>query len=62
MSWKKKYKVVKVKPGRIDTKQYGILDFSRDNIPVEYCDRLVKDGFPYLEPIPETQTDKTVKK
>lgn len=53
-NWKSKYKVVGVKPGKIRTKKFGDLDFSKDNIPVEKCDKLYESGFPYLEPIKKT--------
>jgi hypothetical protein len=53
-NWKDKYKVVGVKPGKIHTKQFGQLDFSRDDIPVKTCDKLVEDNFPYLKPIKQS--------
>lgn len=53
MSWKDQYRVVGVKPGRIITRQYGEMDFTHDDIPCEKCERLVKEGFPYLERIPK---------
>ncbi|TLX73712.1 hypothetical protein E9993_14740 [Labilibacter sediminis] len=62
MGWKTKFKLVGVKPGKIMTRQFGVLDFSRDDVPVEKCDRLVKDGFPYLESMPDTKTTKPDKK
>jgi len=47
--WKKYFKVIKVRPGRIVTSSHGELDFSRDNIPVEICKELFEEDFPYLE-------------
>ncbi len=49
--WTEKYKVIGVKPGKVITRKFGTLDFSKDNIPVEKCDKLYESGFPYLEKI-----------
>lgn len=53
-TWKDKYQLVKVKPGKIHTRLFGVLDFSKNNIPVEKCDQLYNSGFIYLEPIAKT--------
>lgn len=47
--WKKYFKVIKVRPGRILTSSHGELDFSADNISIEICQQLYEDDFPYLE-------------
>ena len=47
--WKKYFKLVKLRPGRVVTQGFGTLDFSLDNIPVETCKSLYEDDFPYLE-------------
>jgi hypothetical protein len=47
--WKKYFKVIKVRPGRIVTFSHGELDFNRDDIPVEICKELFEEDFPYLE-------------
>ena len=47
--WKKYFKMVKVRPGRIVTSLHGELDFSRDDISVEICKDLFESDFPYLE-------------
>jgi hypothetical protein len=54
--WTEKYKVIGVKPGKIHTRKFGIIDFSKDSIPVEKCDKLYESGFPYLEKIKTTAT------
>lgn len=46
-----------MKPGRIITRQYGEMDFTHDDIPCEKCERLVKEGFPYLERIPKPKAN-----
>ena len=56
-NWKSKFQLVGVKPGVIVTQQYGPIDFSRDDIAIEKCERLVKEGFAYLKPI--VKEDKT---
>jgi hypothetical protein len=47
--WRKYFKVVKLVPGRVHVSGYGIIDFSKDNISVELCRKLVEAGFPYLK-------------
>ena len=37
-----------IEPGRIVTKQFGIIDF-REKVPLEKLKQLYKAGFPYLE-------------
>jgi hypothetical protein len=47
--WTKYFKVVKIRRGRVITPRHGEIDFSRDNIPVEICQQLYEEDFPYLE-------------
>lgn len=47
--WKKYFKVVKVRPGRILTPGHGEIDFSRDDVAVDVCIELFEKDFPYLE-------------
>jgi hypothetical protein len=46
--WKKYFKVVKLVPGEVVVPGYGTIDFSKDNISVEVCQKLVESDFPYL--------------
>jgi hypothetical protein len=50
--WQRKYKLVGIQPGRIFHPKYGYVDFSRDDLSVEICDKLFEEGCPYLEKIP----------
>ena len=52
MGWRSKYKVVRIVPGKVIVKRYGEIDFSRDDLPEELCEKLIKEGCPYLEKIP----------
>ena len=47
--WKRYFKFVKLKPGRVITTLYGEIDFSADNIGIGIIQALYEDGFPYLE-------------
>jgi len=47
--WTKYFKVVKIRRGRVITPRHGEIDFSRNNIPVEICQQLYEEDFPYLE-------------
>jgi hypothetical protein len=47
--WKKYFKFIRLKPGRVVTTLFGELDFSRDNLPVETIRALYENDFPYLE-------------
>ena len=47
--WKRYFKFVKLKPGRVITTLYGEIDFSADNIGIEIIKALYENGFPYLE-------------
>ncbi len=47
--WKRYFKFVKLKPGKVVTAQFGELDFSADNIGIEIIQGLYENGFPYLE-------------
>lgn len=51
MSWKNKYKVIGVKPGKVITPKHGTIDLSREDIPLETLDQLNAEGFPYIERI-----------
>ncbi len=46
--WKKYFKVVKLVPGQVVVPGYGTIDFSKDNISVEVCQKLFESDFPYL--------------
>lgn len=47
--WKQYFKFVKLKPGKVVTAQFGIIDFSADTIGIEIIKSLYENGFPYLE-------------
>ena len=47
--WKRYFKFVKLKPGKVVTAQFGEIDFSADNIGIEIIQALYENGFPYLE-------------
>lgn len=47
--WKKYFKLVKVKPGKIVTQQFGVLDFSTNNLNVDHLKILFENDFRYLE-------------
>ena len=47
--WKRYFKFIKLKPGKVVTAQFGEIDFSADNIGIEIIHALYKNGFPYLE-------------
>ena len=46
--WKKYFRVVKLVPGQVVVPGYGTIDFSKDNISVEVCQKLFESDFPYL--------------
>ncbi len=46
--WKKYFKVVKLVPGEVVVPGYGTIDFSKDNISVEVCQKLFESDFPNL--------------
>lgn len=46
--WKKYFKVVKLVPGKVVVPGYGTIDFSKDDISVEVCQKLFESDFPYL--------------
>ena len=46
--WKKYFKVVKLVPGEVVVPGYGTIDFNKDNISVEVCQKLFESDFPYL--------------
>lgn len=46
--WQDKYKVVKIKPGRI-VKEGKTIDLNNPNLPVGEVDALFKSGCSYLE-------------
>ena len=45
--WKRYFKFVKLKPGKVVTVQFGIIDFSADSIGIEIIQALYENGFPY---------------
>ena len=47
--WKKYFKFIKLKPGKVITSQFGEIDFSADTIGIEIIQALYENGFPYLE-------------
>ena len=47
--WKRYFKFIKLRPGRVVTALLGELDFSQDNIPIEKIKALYESDFPYLE-------------
>ena len=55
MTWKRYFTLVKIRPGRVKTSRFGMLDFSDAGIPVETIRSLYEGGFPYLEPTLEGQ-------
>ena len=46
--WKKYFKVIRIVPGEVVVPGYGTIDFSKDNISVEVCQKLFESDFPYL--------------
>lgn len=46
--WKKYFRVVKLVPGEVVVPGYGTIDFSKDNISVEVCQKLFESDFPNL--------------
>lgn len=48
-SWKHYFELVKIKPGKVDTNLFGLIDFSDDKVPVEKIKKLYESGFPYLK-------------
>ena len=47
--WKRYFKFIKLKPGKVVTAQFGEIDFSADSIGIEIIQALYESGFPYLE-------------
>ena len=47
--WKRYFKFIKLKPGKVVTAQFGEIDFSADTIGIEIIQALYENGFPYLE-------------
>ena len=47
--WKRYFKFVKLKPGKVVTAKFGQIDFSADYIGIEIIQSLYENGFPYLE-------------
>ena len=47
--WKRYFKFIKLKPGKVVTAEFGEIDFSADNIGIEIIQALYENGFPYLE-------------
>jgi len=57
MSWRKKYRVIKVVPGPVVTQQFGKIDLSSDKLDVKMLDILYEAGCPYLEKIERKKGD-----
>lgn len=47
--WKRYFRFVGLKPGRVVTHLFGTIDFSRDDIPLETIKALYESDFPYLQ-------------
>lgn len=47
--WQNYFNFIKLVPGKVVVKNYGIIDFSKDNVPVDVCKKLYESGFRYLE-------------
>ena len=47
--WIQYFNFIKLRRGRVIVPVHGEIDFSRDDIPVEFCKELFDKGFPYLE-------------
>ncbi len=47
--WKNYFIFIKLKPGRVVTQHFGVIDFSSDSIPLEILKTLYENDFPYLE-------------
>lgn len=52
-SWTKYFKFIKLKRGRVVTRRFGLIDFSRDDLPIETLKALYEEDFPYLAITPE---------
>jgi len=46
--WKRYFKFVKLRPGKVVTALYGDIDFSADNLGIEILKTLFENDFPYL--------------
>ena len=55
--WKRYFKFVKLRPGRVVTALFGEIDFSSDNIALEKIKELYEADFPYLEITEEGQAE-----
>ena len=55
--WKRYFKFVKLKPGKVVTTLFGEIDFSADNIGIEIIKALYNNDFPYLEITEEGKTE-----
>lgn len=47
--WQKYFRVVKIKPGRVNTALLGLIDLSDPNIALDKIVHLFENDFPYLE-------------
>jgi hypothetical protein len=47
--WKKYFKVINIVPGRVLIHGHGIVDFSRDDLPLEFVKNLYEDDCRYLD-------------
>ena len=51
--WSDYFKLVKLVPGEVVIPGFGIIDFRKDNLPVELCKTLFEKDFEYLEITPK---------
>lgn len=51
--WQRYFRLIKLKPGRVVTALFGLIDFRNPDIPVEKIKALYENDFPYLEITPE---------
>jgi len=47
--WRRYFKLIKLRPGKVINQEFGEIDFRKDNIPVDTLKKLFESDFPYLE-------------
>jgi hypothetical protein len=50
--WQNYFKLIKLKPGRVNTALLGLIDFRNPNIPLATIQALYESDFPYLQLTP----------
>jgi hypothetical protein len=50
--WQNYFKLIKLKPGRVNTALFGLIDFRNPNIPLATIQALYESDFPYLQLTP----------